>query len=74
MRSEAQKRADKKYSQSDKCKYKTISVRLRIEQSEKIQSTAEQNGMTLSKYVLNCALYCIENNVVFNLSEDSKKD
>lgn len=67
MRSEAQKRADKKYAQSDKCKYKTISVRLRIDQAEKIQSIAEQNSTTTSKYVLGCALYCIENNITLDL-------
>lgn len=68
MRSEAQKRADKKYAQSDKCKYKTISVRLRIDQAEKIQEVAEQSKTTTSKYVLKCALYCIENNIDLDLS------
>lgn len=67
MRSEAQKRADKKYAQSDKCKYKTISVRLRIDQAEKIQSVAEKTNKTVSKYVLSCVLYCIENGITFDL-------
>lgn len=66
MRSEAQKRADKKYAQSDKCKYKTISVRLHVDQATQIQDAAEQNGTTVSKYLLNCALYCVNNDVAFD--------
>lgn len=66
MRSEAQKRADKKYAQSDKCKYKTISVRLHVDQATQIQDAAEQNDTTVSKYLLNCALYCLKNDVTFD--------
>lgn len=73
MRSDAQKRADKKYAQSDKCKYKTVSVRLHIDQATKIQSAADQNNTTVSKYLLNCALYCINNNISFDTSNDSNK-
>lgn len=73
MRSEAQKRADKKCAQSDKCKYKTISVRIHVDQAAKIQNAADQSGTTVSKYVLNCALYCLENNITFDTSDDIMK-
>lgn len=63
MRSESQKRADKNYIDSGKCKYKTASARLHIDQYQKIESAAGKVGMTVSKFLLLSALYCIKHNI-----------
>lgn len=63
MRSEAQKRADKKYKESGKSNYKTVGASLRIEQAQQLQTTAENLGLTLSKYLVLSALYCSENQI-----------
>lgn len=66
MRSDAQKKADKKYIKSGKCQYKTISARLHNEQAECIQKAAENIGVTQSKFILLSALHCIKNNIKFS--------
>ena len=63
MRSDAQKKADKKYIESGKCKYKTIGTRLNIEQAQRIEKAANKAGLSISKFLLKSALYCIENNI-----------
>lgn len=64
-RSEAQKRADKKYAESEKNNYTTISARITKAQAEKCRETAEKNGITVSKLAVLSILYCIENNIDF---------
>lgn len=66
MRSEAQKRADKKYNDSDKCKYTTVATRLHINQAEAIKQIANNYNITVSKYIALACKYCIDNNIQLN--------
>ncbi len=63
MRSEAQKRADKKYRESEKNNYTSISAGMTKEQALLCKGYAEKIGITPSKFALNAMLYCIENNI-----------
>lgn len=63
MRSEAQKRADKKYRESGKDKYKTIGAVMHADNMEKIKEIALANGLSASKYTTHAALYCAINNI-----------
>lgn len=65
MRSEAQKRADKKYLETHEINQTTISTRVEKKKAEEIRTEAERQGMTASKYLLSAVLYCIENNIRF---------
>lgn len=65
-RSEAQKRADKKYQESNKYHYKTISTKVHIDKIEKIAEAANKAGVSTSKFLVLSAEYCIDNNVKFN--------
>lgn len=65
MRSEAQKKADQKYRNSDKNQYKTISCGLRKEQAQDIENYAKNQGLTISKFLLQSAMYCMKKNIVF---------
>ena len=65
MRSEAQKKADKKYKESGKSKYKTVGASLHIKQADQLQAAADALGLTLSKYLVLSALYCSENQISF---------
>ena len=69
MRSDAQKKADRKYIESGKCQYKTVSTRLHTEQLEIIRESADKSHLTISKFMLLSALYCIKNNIIFDKSE-----
>ncbi|MBP3857309.1 MAG: hypothetical protein IK990_17025 [Ruminiclostridium sp.] len=62
-RSEAQKRAEKKYQQSEKFQYTTIAARLKKDMAAQIQKTAEEKGLSVSRYLLLSAKYCMENNI-----------
>lgn len=64
-RSEAQKRADKKYIDSGKCKYKTIAARVHIDQAQAIDKAAEKLGISTSKFLTLAALYCVDHDVKF---------
>ncbi|MCM1059635.1 MAG: hypothetical protein NC452_05020 [Eubacterium sp.] len=64
-RSEAQKRADKKYQESDKYHYKTISTKLHTDKIEKISEAANKAGVSTSKFLVLAAEYCIDNNIKF---------
>ena len=64
-RSEAQKKADKKYQNSEKCKYKTVGTRLHVDHISNIEVAAEKNGITISKFLALSALYCANNNIKF---------
>ena len=65
LRSEAQKKADQKYRNSDKNQYKTISCGLRREQAQDIENYAKNQGLTISKFLLQSAIYCMDNKINF---------
>lgn len=71
MRSEAQKRADKKYRESGKDKYRNLSTKVHINNLEKIRRIALNNGLTPSKYTARAVFYCVNNNI--DLSEYDEK-
>ncbi len=64
-RSEAQKKADKNYKNSDKNQYKTIGCSLHKEQAQNIENYAKNQGLTISKFLLQSAIYCMDNNIKF---------
>ena len=77
MRTEAQKRADKKYQQSEKYKYKTAGVKMHEDNLKKIIEVAASSGLTISKYMARAAYYCALNNIdltEFDQDFRSKKD
>lgn len=60
-RSEAQKRADKKYIAKT---YKRIAVNTRLEYMEAIEEYKSRNGIISDSGIFNaCIMYCIENNI-----------
>ena len=60
-RSEAQKRADKKYIAKT---YKRIAVNTRFEYMEAIEEYKSRNGIISDSGIFNaCIMYCIENNI-----------
>lgn len=63
MRTEAQKRADKKYRESGKDQYRSLATRLHINNIEKIKKIALANGLTPSKYTARAVFYCANNNI-----------
>lgn len=63
MRSDAQKKAAKKYKESGKDKYKTIGAVMHADNMEKIKEIAKANGLSASKYTTRAALYCALNNI-----------
>lgn len=67
MRSEAQRKADKKYKRAGRDKYKTIGAVMHSDNIEKIKEIAIANGLSASKYTARAALYCAINNI--DLSE-----
>ena len=69
MRSEAQKRADKKYFETHEINHTTISAKVEKKKAEEIKAEAQRQGSTASKYLLSAVLYCMENNIIFK-SED----
>ena len=77
MRSEAQKRADKKYKNSGKCKYKTVGVMMHEDNISKLAEFAASSNMTLPKYLARSAYYCALNDIdltQFDQDFRSKKD
>ena len=60
MRTEAQKRADKKYK--DKT-YKTFTVNAKIADYEKIELYCNTNNMSKAQLLLRAAIYIIDNNI-----------
>ncbi len=62
-RSEAQKRADKKYAETHEINYTTIGTRVEKKKAEMIKAAAADKGISPSKLLLLSAIYCIENNI-----------
>lgn len=67
MRSEAQKRADKKYRESGKDKYRNVCVKMHIDNIEKFKKIVLNKNLTVPKYFARAAFYCAINNI--DLSE-----
>ena len=61
LRSEAQKRADKKY---DKAHYKTIGYKCKLSDINKIKQYAQSQNINSNSMLLHkCLMYCIDNNI-----------
>lgn len=63
MRSEAQKRADKKYNESEKYKYKTVGIKIHSDNLDQILNVANSANITVPKYMARAAFYCAINNI-----------
>lgn len=77
MRSEAQKRADKKYRESGKDKYKNVGVKIHEDNLKKLAEFAAASGLSIPKYLSRAAYYCALNNIdltEFDQDFRSKKD
>ena len=59
----SRQKANAKY---DKLHMKTISIKAKIEEIEKIQLYAEKNHMNTSLFCRRCIRYCIDNNINVN--------
>ena len=60
LRTEAQKRADKKYKEKT---YKTLSVNAKISEYEKIEKYCNDNNISKNKLLLSATAYIIDNNI-----------
>ena len=60
MKSEAKKRADKKYH--DKT-YKTISIAAKFDEYAIIEKYCNDNNISKNKFLLSAAAYIIDNNI-----------
>ena len=60
MRTEAQKRADKKYKEKT---YKTFTVNAKISEYEKIEKYCNDNNISKAQLLLKAAMYIIDNNI-----------
>ena len=60
MRTEAQKRADKKYHEKT---YKTFTVNAKFDQYEKITDYCNSHGISKNSFLLSAAAYVIDNNI-----------
>ena len=60
MRTEAQKRAEKKYH--DKT-YKTISIAAKFDQYDKITDYCNSHGISKNNFLLSAAAYVIDHNI-----------
>ena len=77
MRTEAQKRADKKYQQSEKYKYTTVGIKVHEDNLKKLAEFAAASSLTIPKYMSRAAYYCALNNIdltQFDQDFRSKKD
>lgn len=66
MRSEAQKRADKKYAAKT---YKNLQVSVRISDYDKIDKYCKSKDISKASLIINSVNYCIENNIDFKTEE-----
>ena len=60
MRTEAQKRADKKYHEKT---YKTFTVNAKIAEYEKIEKYCQEKSISKAQLLLKAAMYIIDNNI-----------
>ena len=60
LRTEAQKRADKKYKEKT---YKTFSVNAKISEYEKIEKYCQDKSISKAQLLLKAAMYIIDNNI-----------
>ena len=60
LRTEAQKRADKKYKEKT---YKTFTVNAKISEYEKIEKYCNDNNISKAQLLLKAAMYIIDNNI-----------
>ena len=59
----SRQKANAKY---DKLHMKTISIKAKIEEIEKIKENADKHGVNTSLYCRRCIRYCIDNNINVN--------
>lgn len=71
MRTEAQKRADKKYRDSGKYKYKNLAIKIHEDNLAKLKEIASSSNLTAPKYAIRAAFYCANNNI--DLSQYDEK-
>lgn len=64
LRTEAQKRADKKYKEKT---YKTFTVNAKISEYEKITEYCEKNNISKAQLIIKSVLYIIDNNIDITL-------
>ena len=60
MRTEAQKRADRKYKEKT---YKTFTVNAKIADYEKIEKYCNDKSISKAQLLLKAAMYIIDNNI-----------
>ena len=60
MRTDAQKRVDKKYHEKT---YKTFTVNAKIAEYEKIEKYCNDNNISKNKFLLSATAYVIDNNI-----------
>ena len=60
MRTDAQKRADKKYKEKT---YKTFSVNAKFDEYAMIENYCNDNNISKNKFLLSAAAYIIDNNI-----------
>ena len=60
MRTEAQKRAEKKYKEKT---YKTISIAAKFDEYAIIEKYCNDNNISRNKFLLSAAAYVIDNNI-----------
>ena len=60
MRTEAQKRADRKYKEKT---YKTFTVNAKIAEYEKIEKYCQDKSTSKAQLLLKAAMYIIDNNI-----------
>lgn len=71
MRSEAQKRADKKWRNEN---MKNVSFTYRKEKAEELRIYAENQGLTLANFARLACQYCKNNNINLQSSENKEND
>lgn len=74
MRSEAQRRADKKYKESGKDKYKTLGVVMHSDNINKVRETALSQNLSPSKFAARAVYYCVNNDVDLSDYNDDLRD
>ena len=60
MRTEAQKRADKKYHEKN---YKTFTVNAKFDEYATIEKYCNDNNISKNKFLLSAAVYVIDHNI-----------